>query len=260
MRHATSALAFAALLSAVIALPAAGQKCLLPAGLTWQQVTDSAQIQSQLLDATLGADGLLLMPSFNLAVKTAAERAAVWDRASAPATTGWLSEFFRQMPGTFRSDHQSHAVAARGAGAEAFVADHCHNRGLISPWDFPPWGRTYGTDSPMMRAYRRRGKVLMLGVDYKSSTYCHVVEVMFWAWRRKFDPAATHGYIRRDAAGAYWDDVGRLAYGTVGDAQCRLFGIHDFVGSLLGAVKADPDRFLFDKIMLPPAAAAKQAT
>ena len=49
------------LLSAVIALPAAGQKCLLPAGLTWQQVTDSAQIQSQLLDATLWADGLLTL-------------------------------------------------------------------------------------------------------------------------------------------------------------------------------------------------------
>jgi len=52
----------AVLLSALIALPAAGQKCLLPAGLTWQQVTDSAQIQSQLLDATLGrpADPQLL--------------------------------------------------------------------------------------------------------------------------------------------------------------------------------------------------------
>lgn len=49
----------AVLLSAVIAVPAAGQKCLLPAGLTWQWVTDSAQIQSQLVDAVLGENGLL---------------------------------------------------------------------------------------------------------------------------------------------------------------------------------------------------------
>ena len=81
----------AVLLSALIALPAAGQKCLLPAGLTWQQVTDSAQIQSQLLDATLGADGLLTLSYSVSAWETmhalGAERIVIWRQVD---ETSWV--------------------------------------------------------------------------------------------------------------------------------------------------------------------------
>ena len=81
----------AVLLSALIALPAAGQKCLLPAGLTWQQVTDSAQIQSQLLDATLGADGLLTL-SYSVSAwgtmhALGAERIVIWRQVD---ETSWV--------------------------------------------------------------------------------------------------------------------------------------------------------------------------
>ncbi|NLL84173.1 MAG: AAC(3) family N-acetyltransferase [Lentisphaerae bacterium] len=215
-------------------------------------VDDGAGAVIGAFEDVLGDDGLLMMPSFNLAAKGNEARAAVWDVEKCPATTGWLTEFFRKMPGTYRSNHYSHAVAARGKGAEEVVAGHLENEGLISPWDYPPWGRTYGTHSPMYKAYRcGRGKVLMLGVDYKSSTYCHVVEVMFWGWRRKFDPDAGYEYIRRGAAGEFWDSVGRLTQGKVGDAWCRLFSISDFVETLLAEVKRDPDRFLFSQIELP---------
>lgn len=81
----------AVLLSAVIALPAAGQKCLLPAGLTWQQVTDSAQMQSQLLDATLGADGLLTLSysvsAWGIMHALGAERIVIWRQVD---ETSWV--------------------------------------------------------------------------------------------------------------------------------------------------------------------------
>lgn len=204
------------------------------------------------LEAALGPEGLLLMPSFNLAAKTSAERCAAWDRATTPATTGWLSEFFRCMPGTVRSDHYSHSIAARGRNAAQFVADHTRQEGLASPWDLTPWGRTYGTHAPMLKAYRTPvGKVLMLGVTYQSSTYCHVVETFFWAWRRAATPEAPFDHLDREAAGAYWDSLGRLAQGKVGDADCRLFGIKDFVDALMEAAKIDPHRF-FKWITWPP--------
>jgi len=68
----------------------------------------------------VGSKGLILMPSFNLVEK----RAETWDIETTPSTVGWLTEFFRQMDGTFRSDHYSHSVASSGKRASDFVADH----------------------------------------------------------------------------------------------------------------------------------------
>ena len=105
---------------------------------------------------------------------------STWNLETTPSTVGWLTEFFRQMPDTYRSDHYSHSVAARGKDAKAFVSTHLSREGYKSPWDIEPWGKTYGTHSPMQKAYKADGKLLMLGVDYNTSTYVHFVEVLYW--------------------------------------------------------------------------------
>ena len=58
----------------------------------------------------VGLSGLLLMPSFNLLGDRGA-RADAWDIETTPSTVGRLTEFFRQMPGTYRSDQ----IATSGA-------------------------------------------------------------------------------------------------------------------------------------------------
>lgn len=190
------------------------------------------------LEACVGPEGLILMPSFNLV--HASLRPTTWDHATTPATTGHLCEFFRKMPGTYRSDHYSHSVAARGKGAAEIVSGHRDRVGMKSPWDLEPWGRTYGTNSPMLRAYDRDAKVLMLGVDYHSSTYMHVVEVMFWNQRLQSNPQSSYNFVNRELLGAYWDSLGRLSRGKVGQANCRLFSASDFVNTLLEYVRANP--------------------
>ena len=62
----------------------------------------------------------------------------------------------------------------------------------------------------MRRAYDRGGKLLMLGVDYESSTYCHVVEVILHNQMLRTAAVAglrSPGYpnIDRPALGAWWD-------------------------------------------------------
>jgi aminoglycoside 3-N-acetyltransferase len=183
------------------------------------------------LEDAVGPAGTILMPSFNLVPRH--ERAALWHIDRTPATTGYLSEFFRLMPGTVRSDHYSHSVAARGRDAGWFVADHRSLRGDGSPWDLPPWGRTYGHDAPMTRVYDRDGKVLMLGVDYQSSTYVHVAEVRLWNRRRRTDPAAAYAPMDRPAMGHWWDRQGQVSFARVGDAPCRLFRVRAFVDALV---------------------------
>jgi aminoglycoside 3-N-acetyltransferase len=193
-----------------------------------------------LMDA-LGETGLLLMPSFNLVDRE--ERAATWDVQTTPSTVGWITEYFWRMPGTMRSDHYSHSVAARGHGAGEFVDGKHGERGLDSPWDREPWGKTYGVESPMYMAYEEDGKLLMLGVDYHSSTYVHLVEVMFWNRRRLERSGAEYIWLDRDKLGEWWDRNGRLNRGRVGDAECRLFSIRDYVDALLQEVERHPERY-----------------
>jgi aminoglycoside N3'-acetyltransferase len=194
------------------------------------------------LEDAVGSGGLLLMPSFNLVPQE--RRAATWNLATTPSTVGYLTEFFRLMPGTVRSDHYSHSVAARGRGAVEFVRGHLDGDGPESPWDLEPWGRTYGTQSPFMKAYRcPAGKMLMLGTDHKSVTYCHFVEVLFWAWRRSLQPDAGYDWINREEVFVFWDALQRQNRDWIGEADCRLFLIRDFVDTVLEAAKEKPRRF-----------------
>ncbi|MDE0424975.1 MAG: AAC(3) family N-acetyltransferase [Candidatus Poribacteria bacterium] len=195
------------------------------------------------LEAAVGRNGLILMPSFSL-LPSREERVTSWNIKRTPSTVGWLTEFFRQLSGTYRSDHYSHAIAARGKGAKAFVGDHLLREGYESPWDQPPWGKTYGTHSPMFRAYKTNAKLLMLGVDYESSTYAHLVEVIHWNKRRTEDTEAEYIRLRRSELGAFWDEVGRLKQGMVGDAMCRLFRIKDYVDTLLEEIERNPEPYV----------------
>ncbi|MFC1713993.1 AAC(3) family N-acetyltransferase [Candidatus Poribacteria bacterium] len=195
------------------------------------------------LEDAVGAEGLILMPSFNLEGGREL-RSKNWNMATTKSTVGWLTEYFRTMPGTHRSDHYSHSVAARGKGAKALVSEHRCMEGMKSPWDMESWGCTYGSRSPMIKAYNDpRGKLLMLGVDYGSSTYCHVAETMYWDRRLERDPNAQYLYFNRESLGAYWDSLERLKRGFIGCAECRLFSIRDFVDTLFAAVIDDPDNW-----------------
>ena len=195
------------------------------------------------LETVVGQDGLILMPTFSL-LPSREERVESWDVATTPSTVGWLTEFFRQMPGTYRSDHYSHAVAARGTDAEAFVADHLRHEGYQSPWDHHPWGKTYGTHSPMFRAYKANAKLLMIGVDYETSTYIHLVEVIYWNKRLVNVPQARFFGLKRPKLGEFWEGLGQLRRGPVGDSDCRLFHIKTYVDTLLAEVECNPEPYV----------------
>jgi len=193
------------------------------------------------LEQAIAPDGLLLMPSFNLVDKD--KRASTWNIATTPSTVGYLTEFFRLMPGTVRSDHYSHSVAARGRNAAEFVSGHLLKEGLVSPWDREPWGLTFGRHSPYIKAYENGGKLLMLGVDYHSSTYIHLVETLLWNERLMADSKAEYIFLYREKLGEHWDKVGRISRGRVGNADCSLFSIKDFVDTLLDVVRREPQNW-----------------
>ena len=193
------------------------------------------------LEDALVPGGLLLMPGFNLVEKD--KRAETWNITTTPSTVGYLTELFRLLPGAVRSDHYSHSVTARGCGAADFVEGHRSNEGQESPWDRAPWGRTFGMHSPFMKAYES-GKLLMLGVDYHSSTFVHLVETLWWNERRKTNSSQEYVFLHREKLGGYWDGLGRPARGRVGGADTRLFRIRDFVDTLLDLVRREPEDWI----------------
>lgn len=195
------------------------------------------------LEAAVGEEGLILMPTFSL-LPSREERVEMWDVYKTPSTVGWLTEFFRRMPDTHRSDHYSHAIAARGRDAKAFVSDHRRREGYQSPWDHYPWGKTYGTHSPMFRAYTANAKLLMIGVNYETSTYIHLVEVIHWNKRLTDDPQAEYIRLKRPELGEFWESLGQLRTEKVGDSICRLFHIKTYVDTLLAEVERNPDPYV----------------
>ena len=195
------------------------------------------------LKDAVGQEGLILMPSFNL-VEGRDMRTKTWHVETTPSTVGWLTEFFRLMPDTYRSDHYSHSVAARGKDAKAFVGDHLSREGYKSPWDIEPWGKTYGIHSPMQKAYKNDGKLLMLGVDYNTSTYVHFVEVLYWHELLEQNPKTPYPALDRPLLGAFWDEVGNLNRGLLGNASCRFFRVQPYIHTLLREVKINPTPYL----------------
>ncbi len=230
----------------------------------------AAAVLGALRDA-VGPDGLILLPSFNLLDGTEV-RMANWDVETSPSTVGWITEFARAEGGFVRSDHYSHSCAASGPGADAFVARHRDRTGNRSPWDKEKsrWGRTFGEGCPMVMAYRQKGaRLLMLGTLYDSSTYMHVVEVFLWAGMLQ-EAADTNEVpasqqqmmsaeqlrqlipfpsINRPALGGFWEgharsNPGLMTKGLVGDAECRLCSIVDFVDALIQEMVRNPQPYL----------------
>ena len=98
--------------------------------------------------------------------------------------------------------------------------------------------------SPMVRAYKSDAKLLMIGVDYNTSTYIHLVEVIRWNKRLTDDSQATFIGLNRPKLGAFWDALGKLRQGKVGDSDCRLFHINTYVNTLLAEVERNPKPYV----------------
>jgi aminoglycoside 3-N-acetyltransferase len=184
----------------------------------------------------------LLMPSFNLIPGGTEARAKNWNLPTTPSTVGYLTEFFRTMPGTLRSDHYSHSVAARGPKADFYTTGHRDQTGLESPWDIPGFGKTYGDNSPLLKLYDHNAQLLMLGVDYHSATFMHVAETIDFNRRKNLgaNPNSAYFFIDRLHMGQWVDRHCDVATGTVGQACCRLLNIRPFVDAVSAQVKTNP--------------------
>jgi aminoglycoside N3'-acetyltransferase len=118
------------------------------------------------LQDAVGSHGGILMPTqpFTGSAIDYVRTHPVTDLRRAPSLMGILSEILRRTPGTVRSVHPTHPVAAWGAKGLQMVANDWEAR--------TPCGR--GT--AYYRLLEHDGKILMLGTGVQPMTFYHCVE------------------------------------------------------------------------------------
>lgn len=125
---------------------------------SWSEMAPLANSPLQLLVAlcqAVGEKGTVVMPTYPLRglsdTYLASNRRFDWRRT--PSQVGLLTELFRRMPGTRRSLHPTHSVAARGAKATELTRGH-----ELCPTPFDE-------NSPFHRMFEGDALVLNLGVQ-----------------------------------------------------------------------------------------------
>jgi aminoglycoside 3-N-acetyltransferase len=127
-------------------------------------VEGGAKAVIKALIEVLTPQGTLLMPSFNHNSIVDEGGAGYYSPTETPTLNGAIPDLFWRLPGVSRSLDPTHPVAAWGKNAIRYTASHHLTL-------------TMGPQSPLGLLNTDGGYGLLLGVDYKSNTFHHLVEM-----------------------------------------------------------------------------------
>lgn len=123
-------------------------------------------------ERVLGKEGTLVMPT--LCQKDFSRSYETW-HLDKPSDVGYLTEYFRKLPGVLRSDQATHSVAARGKHAYELTHEHT----AYGP-HLCPFGETAFMDSsPWLKMLRMGAKTVFIGVSTRFNTMKHTVEARY---------------------------------------------------------------------------------
>ena len=128
------------------------------------RVAGGAETVIDALMEVVTPSGTLMVPSFNHGEPFGESGSGVYDPLATRTTNGAIPDHFWRRPDVYRSLNPTHAFAAWGKHARRYIAGH--HRTL-----------TMGLDSPLGLLLEDDGYGLLLGVDYRSNTFHHVVEM-----------------------------------------------------------------------------------
>jgi aminoglycoside 3-N-acetyltransferase len=119
----------------------------------------------QILCDAVGVSGTIVMPTFPMSglSQDYLDQNPVFDWRRTPSRAGMLTEIFRRMPGTERSLHPTHPVAARGPIAAWLTQGHeCS----LTPFD---------EQSPFQKLLQLDSNILRIG-KFEAMTFRHLAD------------------------------------------------------------------------------------
>ncbi len=203
----------------------------------------------------LGDEGTLVFPT--LCQKDWGNVYQNWNVLTSPSDIGYLTNYFRLLPGAIRSDQATHSVAAMGKHAEYITRDH-GKRGQR----YGIYGETpFAVSSPWEKFYTLHAKILLLGVSYSATTLRHFVEyrllnrylqtLIGTPEEEKLKEQIWH-YSTRQRPGVWptldnmkvvphLEQLGFVQKTTCGNATLTLFPAFDYVNTMDCEMENDPD-------------------
>lgn len=134
------------------------------------KIEGSAQTVIDAIEGIIGKEGTLIMPTFSQVDFENSYKTWYMDK---PSDVGYLTEYFRKLPFVYRSNQETHSVAARGKLAYELTYQH--------KWFGPhicPYGEyAFADSSPWQKMYNLNVKTLGFGVTMASFTFKHLVEI-----------------------------------------------------------------------------------
>ncbi|HEX8514814.1 MAG TPA: AAC(3) family N-acetyltransferase [Bacteroidia bacterium] len=188
------------------------------------------------LQECVGEEGTLLFPVFPARGrnKDHLEEYPLFDVNTTPSQMGSITEYFRKLPGVYRSLHPTDSVAAKGPLAQYYTESHF---GQLTP---------YNENSPFRKLCIQKGKILMLGttlngactnlhtledaVDFKFPVYdekIYEVKMIDSNGLASMMKTKVHNPVYSakrncDALKPMFEKEGVLKNGKVGEARCML--------------------------------------
>lgn len=134
-------------------------------------VVDGAEGVIRGFEQAIGEDGTLVAPT--LCSEDFFNSYNTW-HLDKKSDVGYLTEYFRKLPGVLRSNQATHSVAARGPLAYELTYEHT----AYGPHLCPFGEYAFSDSSPWMKMYKRNAKIVFVGVTMKYNTMKHLVEAI----------------------------------------------------------------------------------
>lgn len=171
----------------------------------------------------------------------------------APSDVGYLTNYFRKLPGALRSNQATHSVAAMGKDAEYITKTHGESGLRYGMFGDTP----FAADSPWEKMYKLNTKIVFLGVNALKCTFRHYVEYCFveealnlikdrpdfeelkaqiWCYER-WDDAGVWPNINSEAIRAVLEKENKVHTVKCGNADVFMFTSQDFVNTAYSLLK-----------------------
>ncbi|MBE5743936.1 MAG: AAC(3) family N-acetyltransferase [Clostridiales bacterium] len=202
-------------------------------------------------------DGTLVFPT--LRQRNFQDAYKDWDVNTTPSDVGLITETFRKMEGTLRSNQETHSVAAIGKHAKYLT--EAHSQGKPRYGSFGDYA--FGHSSPWERMYELKAKVVFIGVSMLYNTFKHYTEQknandILDALPEDVREKALAEIQRFNSGGPVWfghsaikvqeflTEKGYVHYGKCGEATLTMYKTEEYVPIMQKELFENPFNWLND--------------
>ncbi|RAV21444.1 AAC(3) family N-acetyltransferase [Paenibacillus contaminans] len=185
-----------------------------------------------------------------------------WDVNRSPSDVGVITETFRLLPDSLRSDQATHSVAAWGNQAAELTREHSSygpRMGVFGDYCF-------SYSSPWQKMYIQKALIVFIGIDTMYNTFKHFAEYMLMEHycsgitdpRRK---CAAMSKIARHNVPGVWpfhdarktqqtlDELGLVTYAACGNSKFTSIRADRYVDNVLRLFKESPEMWFDDEVL-----------